>query len=116
MKQISLTEGSIWRVLLRFSVLFVLANLLQTLYGAVDMMGLNAYLNGCEKTLFTMINCCAGALLTRIPMMYVLMHSHVNQLAYYGLISPVSSVVMIAVIGLYMKRGAVSLRRSAVSE
>ena len=34
----SLTEGNIYRVLLSFSVPFLLANLLQALYGAVDLM------------------------------------------------------------------------------
>lgn len=86
-------------------------------YLAVSVLfSLNAYLNGCEKTWLTMINCCGGALLIRIPLMAVLMHGQVSQLAYYGLISPVSSVVMIAVIGLYMKRRAVPLLRSAVTE
>ena len=39
MKQnsLSLTEGNIAKVLIRFSVPFLLANLLQALYGAVDL-------------------------------------------------------------------------------
>lgn len=36
-RTLSLTEGSIAGVLLRFSVPFLLANLLQALYGAVDL-------------------------------------------------------------------------------
>ena len=37
-RTISLTEGPILKALLRFSVPFLLANLLQALYGAVDLM------------------------------------------------------------------------------
>lgn len=33
----SLTQGSIFKVLIQFSVPFLLANLLQALYGAVDL-------------------------------------------------------------------------------
>ena len=35
---VSLTQGSIVQVLLRFSIPFLLANLLQALYGAADLM------------------------------------------------------------------------------
>ena len=34
----SLTQGNILQVLLRFSIPFLLANLLQALYGAADLM------------------------------------------------------------------------------
>ena len=43
MRQISLTSGNVWQVLLRFSIPFLLANLLQALYGAVDLMVIGAY-------------------------------------------------------------------------
>ena len=33
-----LTQGSIWKVLIRFTLPFLLANLLQALYGAVDLL------------------------------------------------------------------------------
>ena len=37
MSQMNLTEGSIYRRLLVFAVPYLLANLIQALYGAVDM-------------------------------------------------------------------------------
>lgn len=40
---VSLTQGSIVQVLLRFSIPFLLANLLQALYGAADLMIIGAY-------------------------------------------------------------------------
>lgn len=43
MKPYSLTEGGVLRVLLRFSVPFLLANLLQALYGAVDLLVVGRY-------------------------------------------------------------------------
>lgn len=42
-KQISLTQGNVWKVLLRFSVPFVAANLIQALYGAVDLLVVGRY-------------------------------------------------------------------------
>lgn len=39
----SLTQGNILQVLLRFSIPFLLANLLQALYGAADLMIIGAY-------------------------------------------------------------------------
>lgn len=65
---------------------------------------MNGYLNGSEKTVFTMLNCCAGALAIRVPLLFLLMYFHVDALSVYGLISPLSSVVMIVVIWIYMKK------------
>ena len=62
---------------------------------------LNGYLNGHEKTLFTMLNCCAGALLIRVPVLFLLVHAGISNLRIYGLVSPASSLVMIGVIGIY---------------
>ena len=68
-------------------------------YLAVALLfSLNGYLNGCEKTLFTMTNCCAGALLIRIPLLHFLTGQGIRQLQAYGLVSPCSSLVMIGVI------------------
>ena len=65
-------------------------------YLAVALLfSLNGYLNGCEKTLFTMTNCCAGALLIRIPLLHFLTGQGIRQLQAYGLVSPCSSLVMI---------------------
>ena len=72
-------------------------------YLAVALLfSLNGYLNGCEKTLFTMTNCCAGALLIRIPLLHFLTGQGIRQLQAYGLVSPCSSLVMISVILLYL--------------
>lgn len=62
---------------------------------------LNGYLNGHKKTLFTMLNCCAGALLIRVPVLFLLVHAGISNLRIYGLVSPASSLVMIGVIGIY---------------
>lgn len=86
-------------------------------YLAVSVLfSLNAYLNGCEKTVFTMINCCTGALLIRVPILFAMISSGVRNLTYYGLVSPFSSVVMIVVIVIYMKRAfaPVKFERRAV--
>lgn len=86
-------------------------------YLAVSVLfSLNAYLNGCERTVFTMINCCTGALLIRVPILFLLFSSGVRNLTYYGLVSPFSSIVMILVIVIYMKRASapVKYQRRAV--
>lgn len=59
---------------------------------------LNGYLNGKERTVFTMMNCCAGALLVRVPLLFLLSHFGVRELQPYGLVSPFSSAVMLSVI------------------
>lgn len=74
-------------------------------YLAVSLLFcLNGYLNGKEKTLFTMANCCGGALLVRIPLMYVLSGHHVHSLFYYGLVSPFSTILMLFVIFVYLTK------------
>lgn len=65
---------------------------------------MNGYLNGSEKTIVTMLNSCAGALLIRVPLLFALLHYEVDVLAVYGLVSPLSSIAMIAVICFYMKK------------
>ena len=71
---------------------------------------MNGYLNGQEKTVFTMFNCCGGALLIRVPLLFLLARGGVDSLFLYGLVSPVSTLVMLAVIWAYVsgrKRSAV---------
>ena len=43
MKESNLTEGSIGKTLLRFAVPFLIANVLQSLYGAVDLLVVGRY-------------------------------------------------------------------------
>ena len=69
---------------------------------------MNGYLNGSEKTVFTMLNSCGGALVIRVPLLFALMHYRVEVLAVYGLVSPLSSTAMLAVIWFYMKKHAVT--------
>ena len=71
----------------------------------------NGYLNGCEKMIFTMINCCCGALVIRVPLLFILTRLNVSSLGWYGLISPISSMVMLAVIGFYMLGQKIRLRK-----
>lgn len=77
----------------------------------------NGYLNGCEKMTFTMMNCCGGALLIRVPLLYVFSKFHITNLFYYGMISPFSSVIMLMVIAMYFysKRKVIKPRLNKVS-
>lgn len=63
---------------------------------------MNGYLNGCEKMIFTMVNCCCGALVIRVPLLFILTQRKVLSLGVYGLVSPISSMVMLTVIVFYM--------------
>lgn len=55
---------------------------------------LNGYLNGRQKTLWTMISCTAGALLLRIPMVYVFGRYYADDLGMLGKIAPAVSGIM----------------------
>lgn len=55
---------------------------------------LNGYLNGRQKTVWTMISCSAGALLLRIPMVYLFGRYFADDLARLGMIAPIVSGVM----------------------
>lgn len=69
----------------------------------------NGYWNGREKTVFTMLNSCGGALLVRVPLLFLLARSGAGSLFLYGLVSPVSSLLMLAVLGAYSFRQRRSL-------
>lgn len=72
-------------------------------YLAVALLfSLNGYLNGCEKTLFTMVCSCSGALLIRIPLLNFIDAQGIRQLGIYGLVSPCSSLIMLGVILFYL--------------
>lgn len=62
----------------------------------------NGYLNGSERTVFTMASSLAGALLIRVPLLYAVSGSGVRSLGVYGIISPVSTVLMIGITGIYL--------------
>ena len=73
----------------------------------------NGYLNGSEKMIVTMANCCFGALCIRVPLLYFLSATGSKGLIYYGAVSPFSSLIMLAIAGVYFLRG-VSGRRKKV--
>lgn len=55
---------------------------------------LNGYLNGRQKTVWTMVSCTAGALLLRIPMVYVFGRTYADDLGMLGKIAPIVSGIM----------------------
>lgn len=55
---------------------------------------LNGYLNGREKTVWTMVSCSAGALLLRIPMVYFFGTHFADDLGKLGMIAPIVSGIM----------------------
>lgn len=72
-------------------------------YLAVSLLfSLNGYLNGSEKTFVTMVNSCIGALLVRVPILYLISHAGVSELSFYGLVSPFSSLVMLGILMAYL--------------
>lgn len=57
---------------------------------------LNGYLNGRAKTVWTMVSCSGGALLLRIPMVYLFGKHFANDLGMLGRIAPIVSGIMAA--------------------
>lgn len=55
---------------------------------------LNGYLNGCQKTVWTMVSCSAGALFLRIPMVWYFGKHYGNDLGMLGKIAPIVSGIM----------------------
>ncbi len=55
---------------------------------------LNGYLNGREKTVWTMVSCSAGALLLRIPLVYLFGEHFAGDLGKLGMIAPTVSGIM----------------------
>ncbi|MDO5519911.1 MAG: MATE family efflux transporter [bacterium] len=55
---------------------------------------LNGYLNGCQKTVWTMISCSAGALLLRIPLVWYFGTHFSGNIGRLGMIAPTVSGVM----------------------
>lgn len=55
---------------------------------------LNGYLNGRQKTLWTMVSCTSGALLLRIPMVYFFGKYFSDNLGMLGKIAPTVSGIM----------------------
>ncbi len=55
---------------------------------------LNGYLNGRQKTMWTMISCSAGALLLRIPLVWYFEKHYASNLGMLGIIAPAVSGIM----------------------
>lgn len=55
---------------------------------------LNGYLNGRQKTVLTMISCCCGALLLRIPLVWLFGRLYADNLGMLGRIAPLVSGIM----------------------
>lgn len=55
---------------------------------------LNGYLNGRQKTVWTMVSCSAGALVLRIPMVYLFGKYFAEDLGMLGKIAPIVSGIM----------------------
>lgn len=65
---------------------------------------LNGYLNGRGQTVFTMISSCSGALLLRIPMIYLAFRFCPDKLEIIGAIAPVVSGIMAVYTCIYVIR------------
>lgn len=63
---------------------------------------LNGYLNGRQKTVWTMASCSAGALFLRIPMIYFFEKHFANDLGMIGRIAPTVSGIMAGYTLLYV--------------
>lgn len=63
---------------------------------------LNGYLNGREKTVWTMVSCSAGALLLRIPLVYLFGEHFAGDLGKLGMIAPTVSGIMAAYTLVYV--------------
>lgn len=78
---------------------------------------LNGYLNGRQKTLWTMVSCSAGALLLRIPLVYLFGKHFAQDLGMLGRIAPTVSGIMAAYTLFYViYEGKKNGKKSALSD
>lgn len=63
---------------------------------------LNGYLNGCQKTVWTMLSSSAGALLLRIPMVFLFGKYFAEDLGMLGKIAPIVSGIMACYTFIYV--------------
>lgn len=63
---------------------------------------LNGYLNGCQKTVWTMLSSTAGAVLLRIPLVYLFGRYFADNLGMLGCIAPIVSGIMAAYTLIYV--------------
>ncbi|MCI8418613.1 MAG: MATE family efflux transporter [Lachnospiraceae bacterium] len=72
---------------------------------------LNGYLNGRQKTLWTMISCTAGALALRIPMVWYFARHYGEDLGMLGRIAPIVSGIMACYTLIYVLCEGKGLRK-----
>lgn len=65
------------------------------------VFSLNGYLNGRGKTIYTMISCCMGALVFRIPLIWLACRYMPDNLGIIGSVAPVVSGIMAAYTLIY---------------
>ena len=66
---------------------------------------LNGYINGMQKTVWTMISCTFGALALRIPLVYLFSQHFPDDLGKLGLIAPSVSAIMACYTLIYVLKG-----------
>lgn len=76
---------------------------------------LNGYLNGKKKTLWTMISCSGGALILRIPMVYIFGKFFADNLAMLGMIAPIVSAIMAGYTLIYVIYEGIKTERNRVN-
>lgn len=74
---------------------------------------LNGYLNGRQKTVWTMVSCSAGALLFRIPMVYFFGKYFADDLGMLGKIAPIVSGIMACYTLVYVLYEGRSTRKAS---
>ena len=66
------------------------------------VFSMNGYLNGCGKTIFTMLSCCFGALALRMPLIYLVCRFAPQNLGVIGTVAPAVSGIMAAYTAVYV--------------
>ena len=66
------------------------------------VFAMNGYLNGWGKTMFTMISCCSGALLLRMPLIWLVVRYMPENLGMIGAVAPAVSGFMAVYTAFYV--------------
>lgn len=68
------------------------------------VFAMNGYLNGRSKTIFTMVSCCFGALVLRMPLIYLVCRFVPENLGIIGTVAPTVSGIMAVYTTVYVVR------------
>lgn len=68
------------------------------------VFAMNGYLNGRSKTIFTMVSCCFGALVLRMPLIYLVCRFVPENLGIIGMVAPTVSGIMAVYTTVYVVR------------